>query len=447
MSQSHILIVDDEPDIRNLISEILVDEGYQVTTAEGGEDAKKQLMSISPDLVLLDIWMPDIDGISLLKEWSQEQKMPFSVVMMSGHGTIETAIEATKMGAKDFVEKPISLAKLLQTIEVTLEQSQALTSAQPTTTEWHVLEPIGSSAAVNELRDTIAKLSKTKTNTLFVGDSGTGKLTLALWLHQQRQLPNQAAKIIDSLSLTDNNLSQELEKHTNDIINTHQFGSLILTNVDCLTESQQEQLLIHMKKWQKPHRSNPVQLLSTSQQEIKALVANGDFDRELYDFIAEFMVPVCALTERIEDIPELLNFYVNFLPDQEQTPYRKISFAAQNHLRNYHWPGNLRELKNLVRQLQLQEGTTEIQLQEVIDLLEQSSLDNSPTSHHTRYDLELREAREEFERDYFLYHLKAVDGKVGDLAKISGMERTNLYRKLRTLNINPKNMPSSKDQS
>lgn len=443
MSQSHILIVDDEPDIRNLISEILVDEGYQVTIAEGGEDAKQQLKSISPDLVLLDIWMPDIDGISLLKEWSHNQNLPFSVVMMSGHGTIETAIEATKMGAKDFVEKPISLAKLLQTIEVTLEQHHTTTTPPTTHSEWQVLEPIGSSAAVATLRETVQKLSKTKTNTLFVGDSGTGKLTLALWLHLQRQLPNQAAKIIDSLSLTDDHLTQELEKHTEAIIQQHQFGSLILTNVDCLTVKQQEQLLVHMKKWQKPHQQNPVQLLSTSQQDIKAMVASDDFDRELYDFIAEFVVPVCALTDRVEDVPELLNFYVNFLPDQEQTPYRKLSFAAQNHLRNYDWPGNLRELKNLVRQLQLKEGDTEIQLQEVIELLEQSNEDNSRTSHNTRYDLELREAREEFERDYLLHHLKAVDGKVGDLAKIAGMERTNLYRKLRSLDINPKNLDKS----
>lgn len=447
MSQSHILIVDDEPDIRNLISEILVDEGYQVTIAEGGEDAKKQLAHISPDLVLLDIWMPDIDGISLLKEWNQDQNMAFSVVMMSGHGTIETAIEATKMGAKDFVEKPISLAKLLQTIEVTLEQNQNNAPSQPTQSDWQVLEPIGSSNPANELRETIQKLSKTKTNTLFMGDSGTGKLTLALWLHKQRQLDNQAVKIVNSLSLTDDNLLKKLESLTNDILKKHQQGSLILTNVDCLTDKQQEKLLIHMKKMQQPHQSTSVQLLSTSQQDIKSMVANGDFNRELYDFIAEIMVPVCPLVERAEDVPELLNFYVNFLPDQEQTPYRKMSFAAQNHLRSYDWPGNLRELKNLVRQLQLKEGESEIQLQEVIELLEQSNLDNANTSHNTRYDLELREAREEFERDYFLYHLKAVDGKVGDLAKIAGMERTNLYRKLRSLDINPKNMPNGKNES
>ena len=159
--------------------------------------------------------------------------------------------------------------------------------------------------------------------------------------------------------------------------------------------------------------------------------------------MAEFTVPVCALADRAEDVPELLNFYTNYLPDQEQTPYRKISFAAQNHLRNYPWPGNLRELKNLVRQLQLQPGDAEIQLDEVTELILQAQQAQSNSSQSTRYDLELREAREEFERDYFLYHLQQTEGKVGDVAKISGMERTNLYRKLRALNINFKNMDKS----
>lgn len=443
MSQSHILIVDDEPDIRNLISEILIDEGYQVSTADGGQDANQQLETISPDLVLLDIWMPDVDGISLLKNWNQNNNMPFSVVMMSGHGTIETAIEATKMGARDFVEKPISLAKLLQTIEQTLATYPKNSHNNQANQEWQVLEPIGNSKAANELREYIKKSSKTTANTLFVGDSGTGKLTLALWLHQLRHQDQQAVVIIDSLTLTDISIDQVLEKKHQQLKQQANSGSIVLTNIDCLTPDLQNKLLIHIKNWQKPLQSNAVQLLSTTQQDLKVLVNNDEFDRDLYEFVAEFTVPVCALADRAEDVPELLNFYTNYLPDQEQTPYRKISFAAQNHLRNYPWPGNLRELKNLVRQLQLQPGDAEIQLDEVTELILQAQQAQSNSSQSTRYDLELREAREEFERDYFLYHLQQTEGKVGDVAKISGMERTNLYRKLRALNINFKNMDKS----
>jgi len=443
MSQAHILIIDDEPDIRNLISDILLDEGYQVSTAEGGEDANQQLKDQTPDLVLLDIWMPDIDGISLLKSWNQGLNMPFKVVMMSGHGTIETAIEATKMGAKDFVEKPISLAKLLQTIEHTLASDPTEAALIEHNPEWQVFEPIGNSAAAQELRDSIEKLSKTTTNTVFVGDSGTGKLTLSLLLHNQRYHDQNSAVILDGLTLADDNIDDILEDSHRQLTQHNKSGSIILTNIDCLTSSLQSQLLIHIKQWQLPHHSNSVQIISTTQQDLKAMVNNDEFDRELYEFVAEFTIPVCPLIDRAEDVPELLNFYVNFLPDQEQIPYRKMSFAAQNHLRNYQWPGNLRELKNLVRKLQLQPGDAEIQLQEVKDLLEQNQQAQTHSSNNTRYDLELREAREEFERDYLLHHLRKVGGKVGDLAKISGMERSNLYRKLRALNINPKNADPS----
>lgn len=443
MSQSHILIVDDEADIRNLISEILIDEGYQVSTADGGQDANHQLKEISPDLVLLDIWMPDVDGISLLKDWNQNNDMPFSVVMMSGHGTIETAIEATKMGARDFVEKPISLAKLLQTIEQTLADNSNDANHSGGNQAWHVLKPIGNSKAVQELQECIHKLSKTQANTLFVGDSGTGKLTLALWLHQLRHQKQQSAVIIDSLTVTDGSIDEILAKNYQKLKHQSNTGSIILTNLDCLTPFLQKKLLLHIRQWQKPLQNNDIQLLSTTQQDLKPMVNNEEFDRDLYELVAEFSVPVCALADRSEDVPELLNFYSNYLPDQEQTPYRKISFAAQNHLRNYPWPGNLRELKNLVRQLQLQPGDAEIQLEEVTELLMQAQQAQANSSQSTRYDLELREAREEFERDYFLYHLNQTEGKVGDVAKISGMERTNLYRKLRALDINFKNMDKS----
>ena len=150
-----------------------------------------------------------------------------------------------------------------------------------------------------------------------------------------------------------------------------------------------------------------------------------------------------SLRDRSDDVPEILNFYINHLPDQENTPYRKMSFAAQNYLRNYTWPGNIHELKSLIRQLQLLGGSGDIELDEVTEFIQQSHQLDNQTSNNTRYDLSLREAREEFEKDYLLHHLRKVDGKVGDLAKIVGMERTHLYRKLRALNINPKSLKSS----
>lgn len=436
MKKSHILIVDDEPDIRELISEILSDEGYQVSTAENGQTALQKVQEFTPDLVLLDIWMPDLDGVSLLKKWNESNSLLFPVVMMSGHGTIETAIEATKMGAKDFIEKPISLAKLLQTIEQTLTSFSQ--EKQAAGSQWQILEPIGSSQQVKQLREHLEKLVGNTSNTLLVGDSGTGKLTLAMLLHRKRHANNHV-KVIDALSLEEQKLSADFEQAWQQLSNG---GSIIISNVDCLTKDSQNTLLGSLKERQKSQGNKQIQIISTSQQDLKVLLQNGDFSRELYDCLAEITIPVCSLAERKDDVPELLNFYVNHLPDKEQTPYRKMSFAAQNQLRNYHWPGNLRELKNLVRQLQLLGGEGEIQAAEVIELIE-SSNQASKSTDQSLYDMALREAKENFERDYLLYNLKKVNGKVGELAKMVGMERTNLYRKLRSLAINVKNIPKS----
>ncbi|WP_154222570.1 sigma-54-dependent transcriptional regulator [Marinicella rhabdoformis] len=432
MSKSHILIIDDEPDIRSLISDILSDEGYQVSTAENGATAQQQLSEFTPDLVLLDIWMPDVDGISLLKGWHDAGSLQFPVVMMSGHGTIETAIEATKMGAKDFVEKPISLAKLLQTIEQTLS-SYAKDLSIKADNPWQFYEPIGNSEHSKQLRSHIDKLAKNNNNTVFVGDSGTGKLTLAMLLHSRRNANQQAAAVIDALQLKAEDAEAQLIQMGNQLLSLNQNVSLIISNIDCLTQELQQQLLACVKQWSSPELA----LLTTTQQDIKALVNSGEFSRELYDHLAEITIVVSSLSERSDDVPELLNFYVNHLPDHEQTPYRKMSFAAQNHLRNYTWPGNIRELKNLVRQLQLLGGEGDIELDEVTDLLEAEHAQQHAHG-NTWYDLDLREAREAFERDYLMHHLEKVEGKVGDLAKIVGMERTHLYRKLRALDINPK---------
>ncbi len=444
MSAVHVLIIDDEPDIREMISEILSDEGYRVSTADSGRAAEAQLSAGHPDLVLLDIWMPDIDGISLLKQWQQQGQTDFPVVMMSGHGTIETAIEATRLGARDFIEKPISLARLLQTIDEAIKQHKTQQGQHPQSGEaWDVLEPMGNSQASTDMRDVIEKLSSASTNVCFWGETGTGKLTLALLLHKKRHGAESALAVMDCLSLNEHNAQSRFEETVATLKSSDQ-SSLILTNLDCLTLDLQQSLHALLKHWRMGSASgvgmaSARSVFSTSQRDIKALIEQGEFCRELFDLTGEIYLYVSALSERAEDVPELLNYYINHLPDQENTRYRKMSYAAQNFLRGHHWSGNIRELKNLIRQLQLLGEDGEIQLDEVRDYLARSSVDGQATSNSTRYDLALREAREEFEKDYLMHHLNKVQGKVGDLAKIVGMERTHLYRKLRSLGINPKN--------
>jgi DNA-binding NtrC family response regulator len=443
MNQPHILIVDDEPDIRNLISDILADEGYSVATAANGDEANQQLKLKPPNLILLDIWMPDIDGISLMKSWNEKSLVTAPIVMMSGHGTVETAVEATRLGAVDFIEKPLSLAKLLQTVTDSIADIQDQSVLQDTTNQVS-LEPIGNSPAITKVKTLLDKIYKTKNHLFIYGESGTGKNTLAKLIHQNRNSLESNCVIIDVSILDDENFEESMTDSNHGSFLQASKGSLIINNFDSLSELQQSKFLYFLKHNQfslfatNSIRQIDFEIIAISSKDMQRLVDNDLFSAELYELIAEVKLYSPSLSERHEDIPELLNYYINTLPDLEQTPYRKMSFAAQNKLRNYHWKNNIRELKNVVRQLLL-DGEGEIGLAEVENHLNNSISKQSSDSLNW-YDLPLREAREAFEKDYLIHQLKAVQGRVGELAKIAGMERTHLYRKLRTLNINPKEL-------
>ena len=441
MNQEHILIVDDEPDIRNLISEILMDEGYSVTTAANGEEANQKLLLKQPQLILLDIWMPDIDGISLMKEWNDKKLVTAPIVMMSGHGTVETAVEATRLGAKDFIEKPLSLAKLLKTVSETLANSDQPNEEKGSKLITSIVEPIGNSDAINQVRKSLEKIYKTKNHVMIEGEHGTGKYSLAQLIHQKRHNNQQPCVLLDAQTI-DKDFEEKIT-HSNGCFARAGSGTLIINNIDNLDQEQQKILLSLLKHKQYTlYRQNTVQLINfqiiaISQFDINRSISVNSFSSELYDLIAEVKLVVPNLQQRQQDIPELITYFVNTLPDTEQTPYRKISFSAQNRLRNQPWKNNIQELKNTVRQLQLLSGDGEISLEEVNVLLEQTEETNQIRS-NSWYDLPLREAREAFEREYLIHQLKAVEGRVGELAKVAGMERTHLYRKLRALNINPK---------
>jgi len=186
MTGQHILVVDDEPDIRSLVHDILEDEGYSVTIAEGGEAARKARRVRRPDLILLDIWMEDVDGITLLREWSERGDLPCPVVMMSGHGTVETAVEATRLGAYDFIEKPISLAKLLLTVERAFESDRL--QRENVNLREHVqpiIEPVGKSPLMSKMREQARKIAQHNSWVLINGEAGAGKDTFARYIHEQ----------------------------------------------------------------------------------------------------------------------------------------------------------------------------------------------------------------------------------------------------------------------
>jgi two-component system nitrogen regulation response regulator NtrX len=452
MTPRHILVVDDEPDIRNLVRDILQDEGYTVTTAEGGEEARKARRSRRPDLILLDIWMEDVDGITLLREWSESGDLPCPVVMMSGHGTVETAVEATRLGAYDFIEKPISLAKLLLTIERAFESDKLQREniglrkhAQP------VIEPIGKSRAMEQLREQARKIAQHKSWVLIYGEPGTGKGTFARYIHQASQRRDGPFVEIAVGSISPENSAAEFFGHEDGEsihygrLEQANGGTLCIGDIADMDLQTQTRLLSVLQTSSftrlggKEAVEVDLRIIATTQRNLEEEVAAGRFRDDLFYHLNVVPLHIPSLKEHADDVHDLLNFYIDYFVVNDKLAYRHFNFAAQNRLRNYEWPGNIRELKNLVQRLLIL-GTSEvIELDEVeraISSLPAHSGDQQTST--PAYDLPLREARDQFEKDYLEFQLRACDGSIGKLAKRVGMERTHLYRKLRSLGIDHK---------
>jgi len=444
----HILVVDDEPDIRHLLQEILEDEGYEVEVAENGETARQAYRQHQPNLILLDIWMPDVDGITLLKEWNEDGKLTMPVIMMSGHGTVETAVEATRLGAFDFIEKPLSLAKLLLTVEHALDSDKIIrepsTHAQQGLT---VTEPVGRSPVMQRLREQIKRIAEHDSWVLLNGEAGSGVTVAAHYLHSNSHHRENHFIEINLSSLSYGKQPEEFvgSGSTKGLLDKAQGGTLFLRNIDEADDATQNFLLGLLQTNSFQHigdSSNLVfkaRIICSTHKNLEILVEDNKFRKDLFYLINVVPLQIPALREHREDIPDLLNFYTNIMVDQEKLPYRHFSLAAQNRLRNYGWLGNIRELTNLVQRLLITAAGNEISLEEVesaIDQKEKSSVSEEGIS--IAYDLPLREAREQFERDYLIHQLKKTGGSIGKVAKLIGMERTHLYRKLRALNIDSK---------
>lgn len=444
MKAGKLLIVDDEKDIRNLMEEIFIEEGYQVETAANGVQAQNAWRKTLPDVIFLDVWMPDIDGISLLADMQKEHVLDHAkVIMMSGHGTIETAIEATKLGAYDFLEKPLSLAKLIVTAERALEhnrlnqENRQLKQKQP-----EQFLPIGKSKSIIQLRETIERLSKFTMPILISGEPGSGKHHIARALHKTSSRKDYALveiSAIDFNRLTDEDAQAPLKALLREVHN----GTLVIANLEQLTANSQYILatLIQKQIYQATPASDAVamdiRLIALSKNDLEQTVLEGNFREDLYQRLKVMPIHLPALRQHTEDIPELVDYFVNHFVTQETLEYRHFSVPAQNILRQYGWPGNLKELKNLIQRILIL-GRGEVTDSEIKNALQKT---DSTVEQDSTVDtsLLLKEAKDKLEGAYLSQLLRETGGNVSETAKRSGIDRTNLYRKLKALGIDPKN--------
>ncbi|MBA2352889.1 MAG: sigma-54 dependent transcriptional regulator [Pseudomonadota bacterium] len=410
---NQILVVDDEVGIRELLSEILRDEGYLVKLAENAGQARSMRSQNRPDLVLLDIWMPDTDGITLLREWASGGLLTMPVVMMSGHGTIDTAVEATRIGAYDFLEKPIGLQKLLSTV------GRALRCGEPKIDPALSLGSLGRAPIIAELKQRLEQIANLKTPLLLTADPGCEVELCARFLHRANT-PWVAPEHLGVLA-----------EAPLDLLNQARDGILFLHDIGELSRIEQRGLLLLVAKLDKYN----VRLICAVSKSLPDQLAEGAFDSRLFTAISGLTISVPNLSQHCEDIPDLANLILARCIETRHSPRRQFSTAALNALRNQDWPGNLAQLESAVKTLALTSLDEEISLADVNRVLTQFDIEQRAAGGVLPLHLPLREARDAFERIYFGHHMAQERGNMSRVADSVGLERTHLYRKLKQLGM------------
>ncbi len=406
---AQILVVDDEVGIRELLSEILADEGHQVLLAESAGEARQMRERSRPDLVLLDIWMPDTDGISLLKEWAASGQLTMPVVMLSGHGTIETAVEATRIGALDYLEKPVALQRLLATVK------RALRNRDPAAPRELSLAALGRAPALAEARKRLALLAQSGAPLLLRGERGMRAELFA------RLLAAPGSPFVDG--------PQVLAEAPSEVLARAAGGILYAGDLTQLGRAEQKNLEFLLARADK-HKARVV---SFSPLDPRTLAEKHELDVELVARLSELVLKLPALREFAEDVPDLAALLLAQLVEARACAQRRLSIAALNALRHHSWPGNLAELESVVRNLALGALEEEIGLADVERVLAAHAAPGAPPE--VALDRPYREAREAFERIYFENLLAQERGSMSRVAERSGLERTHLYRKLKALGL------------
>jgi two-component system, NtrC family, nitrogen regulation response regulator NtrX len=456
MMTSDILIVDDEADIRELVSGILQDEGHVTRTARDSDEALAAVTTRRPNLVFLDIWLQGskLDGLQLLDAIKQEHhELP--VVMISGHGNIETAVAAIKKGAYDFIEKPFKADRLVLVAERALETSRLKREVR----QLKQLSPlpstlIGHSSSINQLRATIDKVAPTNSRILIVGPSGAGKELAARTLHAQSVRAEGPFVVINAAAITPERMEVELfgveaanglqERKIGALEEAH-GGTLFIDEIADMPRETQNKILRVLvdQTFQRVDGTNKltvdVRIVSSTSRNIEADIAAGKFREDLYHRLSVVPIRVPPLAERREDIPELVHYFMEQISQATGLPRRLIGGDAMAVLQSHDWPGNVRQLRNNVERVMILAGgeadaaiTASMLPQDVGSMV--PSMPNGNGGEHLM-GMPLREAREVFEREYLVAQISRFGGNISKTAEFVGMERSALHRKLKALGI------------
>ncbi len=450
-----ILIVDDEADIRDLVAGILEDEGHRARTAANSDDALAAIEARRPHLVFLDIWLQGsrLDGLQVL-ELIRVQHPELPVVMISGHGNIETAVAAIKAGAYDFIEKPFKADRLILIAERALEASRLKREVKDLKSRSvQANRIVGQSSAIHHLRQTIERSAPTNARVLVTGDPGSGKELVARTLHAMSTRASGPFVILNAAAMTPAGMEADLfgiddanghGRRTGALEEAH-GGTLYLDEIADMPRETQNRILRVLvdQNFQRVGGSTrvhvDVRIISSTSRDLATEIAQGRFREDLFHRLG--VVPICvpSLSERREDVPELIAYFMEQISASTGLPKRRISTDALAVLQSHDWPGNVRQLRNNVERLMILTGgnpdaeiTAEMLPAEVGAMIPTTP---SGSGGDKLMSLPLREAREIFEREYLLAQIARFSGNISRTAEFIGMERSALHRKLKSLGI------------
>ncbi|MGE0749261.1 MAG: sigma-54-dependent transcriptional regulator [Variibacter sp.] len=456
MAAADILIVDDEADIRDLVGGILEDEGYGTRTAGNSDDALGAIASRRPNLLFLDIWLQGskLDGLQLL-DLIKADHPDLPVVMISGHGNIETAVSAIKRGAYDFIEKPFKADRLVLVADRALEASQLRREVKAL----KQMAPLGSSlvgrsAQINHLRNTIDKVAPTNSRILIVGPSGAGKELAARTVHNLSERARGPFVVINAAAIIPERMETELfgveqsdgtQGRKVGALEEAHGGTLFIDEIGDMPRETQGKILRVLvdQTFQRVGGGTKVhvdvRIVSSTSRNLEAEITEGRFREDLYHRLSVVPIRVPPLAERREDIPELVDHFMDQISQSTGLPKRRIGEDAMAVLQSHTWPGNIRQLRNNVERLMILAGG-EPEAVITADMLPQdvgSMVPNMPNGNGGEHlmGLPLREAREVFEREYLVAQISRFGGNISRTAEFVGMERSALHRKLKALGI------------